>query len=182
MKLNANLTKSKTLLEELKYLRNTEMPQKQREKQKLIQHLNIDFQSFHEPQFDPDIRPESVEMIWHSLITTVADKEHELLMRIQQLEQLDALAEKVEGELKTFDQRISEMSSRISNLNGQVEKIHSSNIFAMMSSLETDIALLEKPLEQSLKDSHVLVERSHEKSKQLCEEWVEIWNTQIFCL
>lgn len=168
--MNATLSKSKGMLDELKYLRNTEMPQKQREKQKLLQCLQSDFLSFHEPQLNADIRPESVEMIWHSLITTVADKEHELLTRIQQLEQLDALAEKVEGEMKSFDQRISEMSSRIRNLNGQVEKIHASNIFAMMSSLETDIALIEKPLQQCLKDSHVLVERSHEKSKQLCEE------------
>lgn len=168
------------MFDELKYLRNVEMPQKQREKQKLIQNLNIavenDLQSFigqqhHDSLLDHDIRSESIEMLWHSLITTVADKEHELLIHIQQLEQLDALADKIEGEMKSFDSRISELSSRMSNLNGQaIEKVHSSNIFTMMSSIETDIALIEKPLEQSLKDSHVLVERNHEKSKQLCEE------------
>lgn len=173
------------MFDELKYLRNVEMPQKQREKQKLIHNLNLaaenDLQSFigqqqqqqqqHDSLLDHDIRSESIEMLWHSLITTVADKEHELLIHIQQLEQLDALAEKIEGEMKSFESRISELSSRMSNLNGQaIEKVHSSNIFTMMSSIETDIALIEKPLEQSLKDSHVLVERNHEKSKQLCEE------------
>lgn len=178
VKSNLSLSKSRVLFDELKNLRNVEMPHKQREKQKLIHHLNVaaehDLQSFighHDSQLDHEIRPESIEMLWHSLITTVADKEHELLIHIQQLEQLDALAEKVEGEMKSFDSRISELSSRMSNLNGHaVEKIHSSNIFTMMSSIETDIALIEKPLEQCLNDSHVLVERNHEKSKQLCEE------------
>lgn len=168
VKSNLSLSKSKVLFDELKHLRNVAMPQKQREKQKLLQTINVDM---HDSQLDHDIRPESIEMLWHSLITTVADKEHELLIHIQQLEQLDALAEKVEGELKSFESRMSELSSRMSNLNGQVEKVHSSNIFTMMSSIETDIALIEKPLEQCLKDSHVLVERNHEKSKQLCDEY-----------
>lgn len=80
--LDRNLPELRRLLEDLKKLRNIEVPQKQRDKQKLTVlygQLERFFQSVGEKTLELDLRPESLEMFWYRLITALADKEHEVL-------------------------------------------------------------------------------------------------------
>lgn len=109
-------------------------------------------------------------MFWYRLITALADKEHELLLHIQQLQQLEMLADKIEREVEHFDQKITDISFRISNESTRVDKLHRLDARTIIESVETDVALLEKPIDQMLKDCHVLLDGNHEKAKNLYSE------------
>lgn len=171
--LDRNLPELRRLLDDLKKLRNVEVPEKQKDKAKLTVlygQLERYFQSVGETSLELDLRPESLEMFWYRLITALADKEHELLLHIQQLQQLEMLAEKIEREAEHFDQKITDISFRISNESTRIEKIHRLDARTIIESIETDVALLEKPIEQMLKDCHVLLDGNHEKAKILYNE------------
>jgi dystonin len=171
--LDRNLTELRRLLDDLKRLRNVEVPEKQKDKHKLTVlygQLERYFQSVGETSLELDLRPESLEMFWYRLITALADKEHELLLHIQQLQQLEMLAEKIEHEVEQFDQKITDISFRISNESARIEKLHRMDARTIIESIETDVALLEKPIEQMLKDCHVLLDGNHEKAKHLYSE------------
>lgn len=171
--LDRNLPELRRLLEELKTLRNVEVPEKQREKAKLTVlygQLERYFQAVGGSSLELDLRPESLEMFWYRLITALADKEHELLLHIQQLQQLEMLADKIEREAKQFDQKITDISFRISNESARLEKLHRLDARQVIESVETDVALLEKPIDQMIQDSHTLLDGSHEKAKHLYNE------------
>ena len=109
-------------------------------------------------------------MFWYRLITALADKEHELLLHIQQLQQLELLADKVAREAEQFDQKITDISFRISNEGDRLEKVHRLDARNIIESVETDVALLEKPIEQMFKDCHDLLDGNHEKAKDFYSE------------
>jgi hypothetical protein len=168
-----SLPQLKRLLDDLKKLRNNEVPEKQRDKQKLTVlygQLERFFQSVGETSLELDLRPESLEMFWYRLITALADKEHELLLHIQQLQQLEMLADKVERDIEQFDQKITDISFRISNESIRIDKLHRLDARTMIESIETDIALLEKPIDQMVKDCHALLDGNHKKAKNLYSE------------
>ena len=171
--LDRNLTELRRLLDDLKKLRNVEVPEKQKDKAKLTVlygQLERYFQSVGETSLELDLRPESLEMFWYRVITALADKEHELLLHIQHLQQLEMLAEKIEREADHFDQKITDISFRISNEGTRIDKLHRLDARTIIESIETDVALLEKPIEQMLKDCHVLLDGNHEKAKHLYNE------------
>jgi dystonin len=171
--LDRNLPNLRRLLDDLQKLRNIEVPEKQRDKAKLTAlygQLERYFQSVGETSLELDLRPESLEMFWYRLITALADKEHELLLHIQQLQQLEMLADKVERETEQFDQKITDISFRISDESARIGKLHRFDARNIIESLETDVALLEKPIEQMLQDCHVLLDGNHEKAKHLYSE------------
>lgn len=171
--LDRNLSSLKSLLENLKKMRNNEVPEKQKDKSRLtVQYSQLEryFQSVGETSLELDLRPESLELFWYRLITALADKEHELLLHIQQLQQLELMAEKVEREVQQFDHKITDISFRISNDKMRIDKIHRLDARTIVETIEADIALLEKPLEQIIKDCHVLLDGNHEKAKDLYSE------------
>lgn len=172
--LDRDLPQLRRLLDDLKKLRNVEVPEKQKDKHRLTVlygHLERYFQSVGgEKALELDLRPESLEMFWYRLITALADKEHELRLHIQQLQQLELLANKIEHDVAQFDQKITDISFRISNESARIEKVHRLDARTIIESIETDVALLEKPIEQTLKDCHVLLDGNHEKSKHLYGE------------
>jgi dystonin len=171
--LDRNLPNLRRLLEDLNKLRNIEVPEKQKDKQKLTVlygQLERYFQSVGETSLELDLRPESLEMFWYRLITALADKEHELLLHIQQLQHLEMLADKIEREVEQFDQKITDISFRISDESQRIGKLHRFDARTIIESIETDVALLEKPIEQMLKDCHVLLDGNHEKAKHLYGE------------
>lgn len=171
--LDRNLPELRRLLDDLKKLRNVEVPERQKDKAKitvLYSQLERYFQSVGETSLELDLRPESLEMFWYRLITALADKEHELLLHIQQLQQLEMLADKIEREVEHFDQKITDISFRISTESARIEKLHRLDARTIIESIETDVALLEKPIEQMLKDCHVLLDGNHEKAKLLYSE------------
>lgn len=172
--LTRDLPELRRLLDDLKNLRNVEVPDKQRDKAKLtVLYGNLEryFQSVGgEKALELDLRPESLEMFWYRLITALADKEHELRLHIQQLQQLEMLALKTEREIEQFEQKITDISFRISNESARISKLHRLDAYNVIDSIETDVALLEKPIEQMLKDCHVLLDENHEKAKHLYGE------------
>lgn len=171
--LDRNLPELRRLLDDLKKLRNVEVPHRQKDKQMLTVlygQLERYFQSVGETSLELDLRPESLEMFWYRLITALADKEHELLLHIQQLQQLEMLAEKIEREAEQFNQKITDISFTISNESTRVDKLHRLDARTVIESVETDVALLEKPIDQMLKDCHVLLDGNHEKAKNLYSE------------
>lgn len=171
--LDRNLPELRRLLDDLKKLRNYEVPEKQKDKQKLTVlygQLERYFQAVGETSLELDLRPESLEMFWYRLITALADKEHELLLHIQHLQQLELLADKIEREAEQFDQKITDISFRISNESARIGKLHRFEARTLIDSIETDVALLEKPIDQMLKDCHALLDGNHEKSKHLYGE------------
>lgn len=171
--LDRNLPELRRLLDDLKRLRNAEVPEKQREKHLLTvlyAQLERSFHAVGETSLELDLRPESLEMFWYRLITALADKEHELLLHIQHLQQLEMLADKIERELEHFDQKITDISFRISNESARLGQMHRMDARNVIESIETDVALLEKPIEQMLQDCHVLLDGNHEKAKNLYSE------------
>lgn len=171
--LDRNLPELRRLLDDLKKLRNVEVPDKQRDKHKLTVlygQLERYFNAVGETSLELDLRPESLEMFWYRLITALADKEHELLLHIQQLQQLELLADKVQREAEQFDQKITDISFRISNEGTRIDKLHRLDARNIIESVETDVALLEKPIDQLLKDCHDLLDGNHEKAKDLYTE------------
>lgn len=171
--LDRNLPELRRLLDDLKKLRNVEVPERQNDKQKLTVlygQLERYFQSVGETSLELDLRPESLEMFWYRLITALADKEHELLLHIKQLQQLELLADKIGRDVEQFDQKITDISFRISNESNRVDKLHRLDARTIIESVETDVALLEKPIEQMLKDCHDLLDGNHEKAKNLYSE------------
>lgn len=80
------------------------------------------------------------------------------------------LADKVGREVEQFEQKITDISFRISNESARIEKLHRLDARTIIESIETDVALLEKPIEQMLKDCHVLLDGNHEKAKHLYSE------------
>lgn len=171
--LDRDLTSLKKLLEDLKQLRNIEVPERQKDKQRLTvlySQLERYFQSVGETSLELDLRPESLEIFWYRLITALADKEHDLLLHIQHLQQLEMLAGKVEHEVEQFDQKITDISFRISNDSNRIEKIHKIDARAIVDAIESEIELLEKPIEQMIKDCHALIDGNHVKSKDLYSE------------
>lgn len=171
--LDRNLQPLKALLEDLKKLRNQEVPERQKDKHRLTalySQLERYFQSVGETSLELDLRPESLELFWYRLITALADKEHELLLHIQQLQQLEMLADKVAREAEQFDTKITDISFRISNESNRIMKIHRLDARTIVETIETEIALLEKPIEQMTKDCHVLIDGNHSKSKDLYNE------------
>lgn len=171
--LDRNLPELRRLLDDLKKLRNVEVPEKQRDKHKLTVlygQLERYFNAVGETSLELDLRPESLEMFWYRLITALADKEHELLLHIQQLQQLELLADKVQREAEQFDQKITDISFRISNEGTRIDKLHRLDARNIIESVETDVALLEKPIDQLLKDCHDLLDGNHEKAKDLYTE------------
>lgn len=168
-----NLPELRRSLEELKKLRNYEVPERQKDKAKLTVlygQLERYFQAVGDKSLELDLRPESLEMFWYRLITALADKEHELLLHIQQLQQLELLADKVEREVEQFDQKITDISFRISSESTRIEKLHRMDARSIIESIETEVALLEKPIEQMLQDCHTLLDGNHEKAKLLYGE------------
>lgn len=168
-----SLSDQRQLLDSLNQLRNVEVPEKQRDKHKLTVlygQLERYFSAVGETSLELDLRPESLEMFWYRLITALADKEHELLLRIQQLQQLEMLADKVASEAEQFDQKITDISFRISNEGSRIDKLHRLDARNVIESVETDVALLEKPIEQMLKDCHDLLDGNHAKAKDLYSE------------
>lgn len=172
--LDRNLPDLRRLLEDLKKLRNYEVPEKQKDKQKLTvlySQLERYFQTVGGAKtLELDLRPDSLELFWYRLITALADKEHELLLHIQQLQQLELLADKISREVEQFDQKITDISFRISNESARIVKLHRMDARAVIDSIETDVALLEKPIEQTMKDCHVLLDGNHQKAKLLYNE------------
>jgi dystonin len=171
--LDRDLPSLKRLLEDLKKLRNYEVHERQKDKQRLTvlySQLERYFSSVGETSLELDLRPESLELFWYRLITALADKEHDLLLHIQQLQQLEQLAEKVEREVAQFDQKISDISFRISSDSNRIHKMHRLEARTIIESIETEVALLEKPIEQMIKDCHVLIDGNHAKSKDLYSE------------
>lgn len=171
--LDRNLPELRRLLDDLKKLRNVEVPEKQRDKHKLTVlygQLERYFNAVGETSLELDLRPESLEMFWYRLITALADKEHELLLHIQQLQQLELLADKVQREAEQFDQKITDISFRISNEGTRIDKLHRLDARNIIESVETDVALLEKPIDQLLKDCHDLLDGNHENAKDLYTE------------
>lgn len=171
--IDRSLPELKRLLEDLNELRNVEVPEKQKDKAKLTVlygQLERYFQAVGGTSLELDLRPESLEMFWYRLITALADKEHELLLRMQQLQQLEMLADKIEREVEHFDQKITDISFRISNESARIEKLHRLDARQVIESVETDVALLEKPIDQMLQDSHALLDGNHEKAKHLYNE------------
>lgn len=171
--LDRNLPELRRLLDDLKKLRNVEVPERQKDKAKLTAlygQLERYFQAVGETSLELDLRPESLEMFWYRLITALADKEHELLLHIQQLQQLEMLADKIEREVQHFDQKITDISFRISNESSRLGQLHRMDARSIIESIETDVALLEKPIEQMTKDCHALLDGNHEKAKDLYSE------------
>jgi dystonin len=171
--LDRNLVSLRRLLEDLKKLRNYEVHERQKDKQRLTvlySQLERYFTSVGETSLELDLRPESLELFWYRLITALADKEHELLLHIQHLQQLEQLAEKVEREAAQFDQKIADISFRISNDSHRIHKMHRLEARTIIETIETEVALLEKPIEQMIKDCHALIDGNHEKSKDLYGE------------
>lgn len=171
--LDKNLPELRRLLEDLKTLRNDELPEKQKEKAKLTilyGQLERNFQAVGEASLELDLRPESLEVFWYRLITALADKEHELLLHIQQLQQLETLANKIEREVEHFDQKITDISFIISNEGARMEKLHRLDARQIVESVETDVALLEKPIDQMLQDCHALLDGNHDKARDLYNE------------
>lgn len=171
--LDRNLQSLKRLLEELKQFRNYEVHERQKDKQRLTvlySQLERYSTSVGETSLELDLRPESLELFWYRLITALADKEHELLLHIQQLQQLEQLAEKVEREVEQFDQKITDISFRISNDSNRITKMHRLEARTIVEALETEVALLEKPIDQMIKDCHALIDGNHAKSKDLYSE------------
>lgn len=171
--LDRNLPELRRLLDDLKHLRNVEVPEKQKDKAKLTVlygQLERYFQSVGETSLELDLRPESLEKFWYRLITALADKEHELLLHIQQLQQLEMLADKIEREVEHYDQKINDISFRISNEGVRIGQLHRFDARNVVESIETDVALLEKPIEQLLQDCHALLDGNHEKAKHLYSE------------
>lgn len=169
-KLDRNITSLKKLLEDIRQLRNHDVPEKQKEKSRLIilySTLERYFKTVGESSLELDLRPESLELFWYRLITALADKEHELHLHIQHLQSLEMLSEKVEREVKQFDQKITDISFRISNDSARIEKIHRLDARTIVESIETEIALMEKPIDQIIQDCHTLLNENHEKGKDL---------------
>lgn len=172
-KLDREIQSLKKLLEDIKKLRNHDVPEKQKEKSRLAvlySQLERYFQSVGETSLELDLRPESLELFWYRLITALADKEHELHLHIQQLQALEMLANKVEQEMGQFDQKITDISFRISNDSARIDKIHRLDARTIVESIETEIALLEKPIDQMIQDCHTLINENHEKAKDLYTE------------
>lgn len=171
--LDRDITSLKKLLDDLKKLRNIEVPERQKDKQRLTvlySQLERYFSSVGETSLELDLRPESLELFWYRLITALADKEHELLLHIQHLQQLEMLADKVTREVEQFDQKITDISFRISNESSRIDKIHRLDARTIVETIETEIELLEKPIEQMIKDCHALIDGNHAKSKDLYSE------------
>ena len=171
--LDRDLPSLKRLLDDLKQLRNYEVHERQKDKQRLTvlySQLERYFQSVGERALELDLRPESLELFWYRLITALADKEHELLLHIQQLQQLETLAEKVEREAAQFEQKITDISFRISNDSNRINKMHRMEARNIVEAIETEVALLEKPIEQMIKDCHALIDGNHERAKELYSE------------
>ncbi|KAL7025334.1 hypothetical protein ACKWTF_013447 [Chironomus riparius] len=175
--LDRDITSLKKLLEDLKKLRNIEVPERQKDKQRLTvlySQLERYFSSVGETSLELDLRPESLELFWYRLITALADKEHELLLHIQHLQQLEMLADKVIREVEQFDQKITDISFRISNESSRIDKIHRLDARTIVETIETEIELLEKPIEQMIKDSHALIDGNHAKSKDLYSDATQV--------
>jgi dystonin len=172
--LDIELPSLRRLLEDLKKLRNHDVPERQRDKQKLTvmySHLERYFQTVGgEKALELDLRPDSLELFWYRLITALADKEHELLLHIQQLQQLEVLANKVTQEVEQFEKKITDISFRISNDSNRIDKMQRLEARTIIETIETEIALLEKPIEQVTKDCHTLLDGNHAKAKDLYEE------------
>lgn len=172
-KLDRNIPSLKKVLEDIKQLRNHDVPDKQKEKQRLsvlYSHLERYFKTVGESSLELDLRPESLELFWYRLITALADKEHELHLHIQQLQSLEMLAEKVERDVEQFDQKITDISFRISNDTARIDKIHRLDARTIVESIETEMALMEKPIDQMVQDCHTLLNENHAKSKDLYSE------------
>jgi hypothetical protein len=122
------------------------------------------FQAIGEALVELDLRPESIEIFWGRLITTLADKEHELLLQIQNLERLEKLSEKIHYEIESLDSKITNISYRISNESPTISRKHRIDVRNIIESIELDTALLEKPLEELNKDCHTLLEAKHSKA------------------
>lgn len=172
-KLDRDIVSLKKLLEDIKQLRNVDVPEKQKEKHRLAVlygQLERYFKTVGESSLELDLRPESLELFWYRLITALADKEHELHLHIQHLQSLEVLAEKVEREIELFDQKITDISFRISNDSGRIDKIHRVDARTIVESIETEVALMEKPIDQMIQDCHSLLNENHAKAKSLYSE------------
>jgi hypothetical protein len=171
--LDRNLSSLRRLLDELKRMRNHEVPEKQKDKQRLTvlyNQLERYFTAVGETSLELDLRPESLELFWYRLITALADKEHELLLHIQQMQQLEQLADKVERDIEHFDHKITDISFRISNDASKIDKIHRVEARTIIEATEAEIELLEKPIEQMIQDCHNLLDGNHAKGKDLYEK------------
>lgn len=116
------------------------------------------------------MRPESIEIFWYRLIQALADKEHELLLQIQNSEHLQSLVDKVEREIEQSDHRITQISLRISKESHRFDKIHRIDARNIAEALETEIMLLEKPIEEIGRDCHILLDANHKEATRLSDE------------
>ncbi|KAJ2940873.1 hypothetical protein O0L34_g10132 [Tuta absoluta] len=177
------LIEMKKLLGESTRFRSEEVPQRQREKQKLFhqyRELEKYFESVGECDIEPTLRPEALEQAWSRLLMAHQERERDLSDEIRRLERLQRLAEKLHRDIKQTESGLESVERHIESEIRRVERgVHPAEAKMAAEQIEQELRAMEHTIQEMFQDAHTLREgrypqanELHRRVQQIHDRWL----------
>lgn len=178
------LIELKKLAAESSRFRTDEVPNRQRDKQRLAhiwRDLDKYFESIGEVDVEPELRIDSLEKHWTKLMVSYQERDHAILDELKRLEKLQRLAEKVHREMKQTDSRLDSLERRVDEESKQLDRRHPLESKHSVDILEQDISATEQVIQNLFSDVQLLREGRYaqasdlyKKVTKLHQRWVQL--------